>query len=250
MNQWLFLVFGWLVIYYLLILEPRYEHKAQIKFNETIKENSDKARVMLYRQAFVRNWIMGLILLASLWFSGVSFADVGFRPIEWARVTTYSPGVSALLLVLLVLYLIYFYFIPLVGVYVSLGLRKFVLKIITPMYQLAPRTKTQYTWWIANSLSASVEEFIFRGFVIFFLSYALPALPFWVVIIASLALDATRYKPRWMAVQYVFMTGIIFVAALLAFHSLYAAMLVHMIHDFRTLGVPFYLVRRQQQQNS
>ncbi len=228
---------------YLIFGEPLIERIQYVKFFKSW-ETDIQARIRLYKQAFFRNWALGGLIIVAAWISDTPFSALGFRHVNFQLFYSYPTLIQIIILLSVLGYLFYFYFLAIFGIHLNHNIREYVIKKIKPMQHLAPRTKSEYFWWVANALTAAIEELLYRGFIFFFLPIVFPKISILLIASISIFLDALRYVPRLSAMCFVASTGVIFTISFIIFDSLFPAMFLHIIHDLRALAVPFYLVKQ------
>ena len=238
-------VFGILLIAYLLFLEPRFERKEMRNLISDYQSDTP-VRLKLYKSAFYRTWILGLVVLFAILIAGTPLEKIGFRPITFTAFTHLPFLLKLALGIFLIWYFTYFYLFATIGARIFSRFKPYLLSKMKPVENVTPRTKQEYIWWIANALSSAIEEFIFRGFIFYYFLLLLPQTPLRIIGIISILLESIRYFPRYAAMKYVATNGLVFTLAFLLFNSVFAAMIVHVIYDLRTLAVPFHWLRKKE----
>jgi CAAX protease family protein len=111
--------------------------------------------------------------------------------------------------------------------------------------KLVPHTQSELLWWVAVSLSAGFcEEFIFRGYLIW---YFQPRLGLWGAAALSLAVFAAGHAYQGAkGVPGVVVLGCVFTLVVLIFDSLLPAMALHALVDIQQGLVAWLLLRKVQ----
>lgn len=241
-------ILGWLFLLYLLVFEPFVERKETLQFAKNWKTNKN-ARLVMYKKGILRNWILGVVVLLLAWVCNIPLSKLGLRPIEIHYFSTFSMFTQILVILFVVWYFLYFYFYATIGVRIASKFsdrcRQYAIRKIKNVEFVTPRTGWEYWWWVVNAFTSAVEELAYRGFVFYFLPFIFPGVSIWFIVLVSISLEAIRYFPRWSAMKYVATSGLTFALCFVVFHSIFAAMLLHVIYDLRTLAVPFHWARRE-----
>lgn len=236
-------IFFYILIFYLLFIEPFWDHKDSVRFRTDLQKGNVNARLRFYQAGFRRNIIMGAYLLLVMLVFSVPFAHLGFVNPKWPKsLLSFSPQ-SIILWIILIAYLIYFYLCPLVLVHVNTHVRAYVIKVLAPIKVIMPTSSQEYAWWIINSLNATTEEVIYRGFIFFFVLMLFPHLNLYFVAVISVFFDCVRYYPRFVAIKHVALTGIVYALSYVVTHSLYVPIAMHVIQDMAGLLMPVYRKR-------
>jgi membrane protease YdiL (CAAX protease family) len=104
------------------------------------------------------------------------------------------------------------------------------------VYAIAPRTKREWTLWIAVVLFASVaEEAAYRGVAMNILWWSLG--PAWIngviaAILVALAFAAAHWVQGWKSIVVIFLTSLVMQGLVVYSNTLVLAMIVHAIYDF------------------
>ena len=221
---------------YLIIGEPVIETWVFSSFLKTKKVVS--SRLIMFKRSFIRTWVTAAILVGLLIYFNTSFALLGFVPLHWSNFWSHSVWIKIVAACAVLIYFILFYLSSTILYRLSEKKRMSVVKKLLPFNHVLPQTSQEKKWWFINSLSSAVEEFFYRGFVIFFLMYIFPECNFLFAAVLSVLLDGLRYVGRWQAAIYVFFSSTLFVLLYGLFRSIYIAMILHVIHDLRILLMP------------
>lgn len=239
-------IFGWLVIFYLLLLEPFLERRQMRRFSAEYSNAQTSARITMYKSAFSRTTLMGLIVILAVYFSPFTFSDIGFRAFSFSLFSKWPVVTQVASLAFLLWYIGYFFIFATCWVRIDQRAKPFIMRKMRPVEFVTPRTSGEYFWWIANACVAAFEELVYRGFLFFFLFFMFPNIPILAVIIISVSLEIIHYFPRLAAMKYVGTSGLAFTLSYLIFDSVIAAMIFHVLYDLRTLAVPFHWVRQEK----
>lgn len=235
--------FGWGLIAYVSLLEVFFERTAMKKF---VKDDNANSKKKLYIHGFIRTWALGVVFLAciSLFSIYPHQLFLVFPSIE-KGLFSFHPYLQIGIILFLAWWVGYFFIFALGLVRIGNYFRPYIINKLKPVESITPKTAPEYFWWIANAFSSPIEELIYRGFIFFFFTTFYPSVPIWCVIFISIGLEAVHYAPRWVAMKYVATSGLAFTLCFLIFHSIVPAMILHVIYDLRTLGLPFRWVREQ-----
>jgi uncharacterized protein len=120
------------------------------------------------------------------------------------------------------------------------------VKIANPgAERLAPRTQSEFGWWIAVSLSAGFcEEFIFRGYLIWAFQ---PVFGLWGAAVFSVVAFAMGHA--YQGTKGILATGIVgglFTLVVLIFGSLWPAIALHALVDIGQGSIAWLALRRAE----
>lgn len=228
-----------LVFFYLVFIEPILEAYYFKWFEKN--QNKARARIDLYRSAFLRNWMICLFILIVAYIYAIPFSKFGFRASSFSQYMTWDLN-TYLMLACCVAYFAYFYmyvFLPLF----SHRLKNWVAKKLIPVVCIAPASASEKRWWVLSSLTASAEEVFYRGFIFFYVEMMLPGTSIWWAILTSVIVDALRYWHRPIAIFYVAYSALAFSSLYVLSGSILVPMIAHIIHDFRALIMPLKRAR-------
>lgn len=192
------------------------------------------ARRNLYRRTIVGEWTVALVAVLLWAREGRSWAALGLQPpTDWRLTTGLALALVAAAL----------------AVRQSVSIRRFSsdrLDKIRPRLAdvdlIAPRTSTEYRWFMALSLTAGVcEELLYRGFLTWLLASYMPVVV--AIIIVSLAFGAGHGYQGVKGILKTATVGLVMSIVVLASGWLIPAMVIHAIMDmsggivsFKVLG--------------
>lgn len=232
------MVFGfWLIIGFTLLYEPIIGYLGYQKFKIAVKENVN-ARSNYYIKIMIGAWIRTILILLLVFFTELSLKDIGIGLPNidtgtLGKVITYSIFVSAFLYLLNVLYYC-------LGYHLSHKIRKKFIEAKEKQLKTAsfsdiiPVTNKEKKIWNYVSLTAGItEEIIYRGFLIFALSYIFPDFSIWLVIIFSGLLFGLGHTYQGVAeVLKITVVGIFFSALYIGLGSILPLMIFHFLIDY------------------
>lgn len=228
---------------YLTVGEPMVE---SLIFKTILKSpHNNSAKITMYRRSFIRTWIELIALVLLLLYFKVPFKQLGFTPIDWPRFT----WEAWILIAAAILYFVSFYLFTTILYRFSDKVKEGTIKSLLPFHHVIPAASNEKVWWTVNSLCSVIEEFFYRGFVVFFLMHIFPGCSFAWAAVGSVFLDGIRYVARWKAAIYVFYSSAFFALSYGLFHSIYPAMILHVIHDLRILLAPLDSIAKRALQN-
>lgn len=219
----------------------------------THHKGTKSSRALMYQKGFIRSWILAIFFFSIVFYYKLPLTDFGFRPVDLTGIANYSLITKIILILIAVAYFAYFYLFSVILYRFNPSLKEKVIIKLLPFKEILPENKTERCWWMANSFTSFIEEVLYRGFVIFYLTTVFPGTSLLIAAVASVALDALRYVTRPAAVLYVIYSSTVFVLGYVVFDSIYVAILLHIIHDLRVLFMPLdavYKRIRSQTENS
>jgi hypothetical protein len=237
-------IFG-LFMVYLILGEPLLETRLFASFVKN--KGGAWSRIKMYQKGFKRTWITAAVLVMLLIYNKIPFQALGFVPAHWSSVFDAPIWFKALIIAAFVAYFVYFYLFAVIMHWFSPKIKAKVVEKLLPFYPVLPSNPKERLWWTINSLSSFIEEFFYRGFLIFFLLLIFPEIGFWAAAVLSVLLDALRYIGRMKALVYVVYSSAFFVFFYGVFHSIYVPMIFHIIHDLRVLLMPIQAVHQRLQ---
>lgn len=239
------IVFGWVLMVCVALVEPFFERREMQQFVQNYQLNG--ARLTLYRRGFIRTWLIGIIFVGLCALLHITPHQLSLQEPSLNAFLEFPAYLQVLMGAFLVWWVAYFFLFAVCIVRIGQKFRPYMLKKMTPVEGITPRTGAEYFWWIANAFSSPIEELIYRGFIFFFFITFYPSVPLFFIVLISIGLEAVHYAPRWAAMKYVATSGLAFTLCFLLFHSVIAAMILHVIYDLRTLAVPFHWVRKAKE---
>ena len=200
--------------------------------------DTEKARCKSYIKTLPYFWGPALVVLILSFIGGISFADLGFRPISFNEnvwFTVITLVVSALAFAYFVGYLI-----------LTLTSAKFREKQAADpaAAQDFPRTaKERKAFALLNFSSAICEEMIFRGFAAFLLQAVFPGIPILLIIlITGAAFGLVHIYQGLAGIIETGISGMLLMALFLASGSLILPMILHFVIN---LSITFILSKEQ-----
>lgn len=240
--------FGFLLLAYLLGVEPFLRSASRKRFFSSFQQDPH-ARSKMYQHDFMRNVFIGICTIVIAWICSISPTQLGLTRIDLQHLFTYPLLAQIIIIAIFAYFVFYFFFFVTIGVRLHKKLRTYLVNKVKVVAPAAPCTLKEYLWWTANSFASVFEELAYRGFVFFFIAYLWHAAPVWFLGIIAVLCEAIRYAPRWAAMKYVATRAAVFTLAFVVFHSLYAAIILHIIYNLRIMAVPFHWVREDAQKD-
>ncbi|MEK3934715.1 CPBP family intramembrane glutamic endopeptidase [Sporosarcina sp. FSL W7-1349] len=228
----------WLVIIFTIFYEPIIGYFDFQKFKVDIKENQN-ARLKYYINTIIGLWVPTIFILLLVFISDLTLNDIGLS----------IPSINTDILGSFVTYSVFaIAFLYLVGIlYYSIGYQ-FSDKIRTKFAQtkekewenvnfsiILPITKKEKRLWSYVSLIAGVtEEIIYRGFLLFALSYLFPNFSIWLIIMFSSLLFglAHTYQGFTIGVLRTTVVGVIFSVLYIGISSILPLIVLHFLIDY------------------
>ena len=224
----------WLVILFTLTYEPIFGYIDFQKFKRKVKTD-DREKIKFYKSSIISLWVPTLFILSLVGFTDLTLEQIGLTTIllnteilgKWV---IYSAIIVGFIFGLAILIFIIGY--------------RFNSKIKNSMDKMKkeesaknqfdvmmPVTKQEKKLWTLVSLTAGItEEIIYRGLMIFALSYLLPGLSIWFILIFSSILFGLAHTYQgvkgvvrttliglWFSIVYI---GIGSIIPLILFHAL------------------------------
>ncbi|MDR6123420.1 membrane protease YdiL (CAAX protease family) [Bacillus sp. SLBN-46] len=224
----------WLVILFTLTYEPIFGYFDFQKFKRKVKTD-DKERIRFYKNSSISLWVPTLFILSLIGFTDLTLEQIGLTSISLNTESLGKWVIYSAIVVGIIFSLVILIF--------TIGYR-FNSKIKNSMDKMKkeessknqfdvmmPVTKQEKKLWTLVSLTAGItEEIIYRGFMIFALSYLLPGLSIWVILIFSSILFGLAHTYQgvkgvvrttliglWFSIVYI---GIGSIIPLILFHAL------------------------------
>jgi membrane protease YdiL (CAAX protease family) len=148
------------------LIYPAYSWFTIKKTLADIKAGGETAKISAYKEV-IGTWIIFAIVVVALWvWQQRDFADIGFRDPELLR-TTIGIIVSIAFIAMIV--------IPIRRMSLSSDGPEVFTQQIGELGLILPQTKKEESWFKLVSTNAGItEEFIFRGYLIWYLLHFLP----------------------------------------------------------------------------
>ncbi|MCG7344756.1 CPBP family intramembrane metalloprotease [Sporosarcina sp. ACRSL] len=228
----------WLVIIFTLLYEPIIGYFDFQKFKVDVRKNQH-ARLKYYKNAIIGLWVPTVFILLLVLFTELTLTDIGLSITSintdtLGPVVTYSVFAIGLFYVCGILYYT-------IGYHVSDKIQTSLAKAQekqlgeSSFSEILPVTPKEKKVWNYVSLTAGVtEEIIYRGFLLFALSYLFPTLSIWVVIIISSLLFglAHTYQGFTTGVVRTTIFGIVFSILYIGIGSILPLIVLHFLVDY------------------
>lgn len=228
----------WIFILFLLLYEPIFGYRDFQKFKKTVHTKKNE-RIKYYYKTIISLWVPTLLILGFILFTEISFEQIGLK-IPAINTVTLGATTSYILLALGALYMCFvLYFI--IGYKFSEKLRQNLLKKKTEEWEksvvspILPVSKKEKKVWNYVSLTAGItEEIIYRGFLIFVLSYLFPNLSIWIVILFAALLFGLghTYQGFWAGVVRTTLFGVLFSSLYIILDSIIPLIILHFLVDY------------------
>lgn len=206
----------------LFIAMPIHGAWAYRRYVARIEAGEAPNRVRLYKETLALEWVGFAVLMATWYWLGRPIADLGFVPPEG---NAFWIGVGVLALA--TAYLIYSWRAT---IKMSNDERDKQIDALGSLVHFLPRDKRDYRYFFGLSITAGiVEETIYRGFVIWYLTLFMPV---WAaVIISSIAFGLGHTYQGTNGVVRVAVIGLVFGAFYVLTGSIWLAIVGHAILD-------------------
>ncbi|CAG9619561.1 CPBP family intramembrane glutamic endopeptidase [Sutcliffiella rhizosphaerae] len=228
----------WIIIIFTLVYEPIFGYFDFQKFKLNVKLN-ENARTKYYINSIISLWIPTIFILFLIVFTDLTFTNIGltFPTINTevlGPITTYSVFAIALVYLLGITYY-------LIGYRYSDKIRKKLSQAKENQWDnvefsdILPTTTKEKKWWNYVSITAGItEEIIYRGFLIFALSFLFPNFSIWIIIFLSSLLFglAHTYQGFMTGVLRTTIFGVIFSILYIGLGSILPLIVFHFLIDF------------------
>jgi len=193
-------------------------------------EMTEEKRCKGYRDAIVLLWCMAAAVIIMSLIGGISFTDIGFRPISLNQniwFTSITLALSGLLLV----FSLYRIVAPLLNEKYREQMKK---DMAGGASDIIPRTKKERRLFSLMSFSAGIcEEIVYRGFAAFLLQAIFPDIPIFLIVLIPCVLFGIGHIVQGL--QGVIATGVLgalWMCLFLVTGSLVLPMVLHILFDF------------------
>ncbi|MBS4196269.1 CPBP family intramembrane glutamic endopeptidase [Lederbergia citri] len=230
-------IFIWLIIIFLFLYEPVYGYFDYQRFKERVRRNPIE-RIKYYKKVMLGLWIPTLIILGLVGFGQLTLQDIGLRgiTINTGPLGTWVTYITIGIAILYALLLIYYF----VGSKISKKLKQKIMEVTkqdlekSKFADIMPITKEDKKVWTFVSWTAGItEEIIYRGFLIFALTYLFPSLSIWVVLIASSIIFGLAHTYQGVGnVVRTSIVGLFFAFLYMGLHSIIPIILLHFLIDY------------------
>lgn len=193
-----------------------------------------QARSRFYRTIILLEWALTGLVALGLWLDRTPLAVAGIRPVR-ADVIDFLTGIAIPLVILPVGLFLMIRYVPKV--------RDVYARRMEPLAPMLPKGGLERLQMALASVTAGIcEEFLFRGFLLYFIGRSLPAVPLWgALVITSLVFGfAHWYQGR----SGVLTTGLVGAGLGIIYYatgSLYPSMALHALMDLNSVAVAWAL---------
>jgi membrane protease YdiL (CAAX protease family) len=228
----------WIVIIFALLYEPIVGYFDFQKFKIDVKIN-EKARTKYYINSMLGLWVPTIFILLLVAFTDLTYTNIGLtmptiNTKVFGPVITYSAFAIALLYIFGILYyLIGYRYSDKIKNKLSQAKEKEWDRV--EFSEILPTTKKEKKLWNYVSITAGVtEEIIYRGFLIFALTFLFPNFSIWlIVLLASLLFGlAHTYQGLVTGVLRTTVFGIIFSILYIGSGSILPLIGFHFLIDY------------------
>ncbi|GAA0340003.1 hypothetical protein GCM10008967_32990 [Bacillus carboniphilus] len=228
----------WVLLVFLLVYEPIIGYFDFQKFLKKVVID-DGARVRYYVNSIIGLWMPTLFILLLILFTDLTMGQIGLSipnintELLGPWVTYVGLGLGSLSLLFILYYILGYHF--------SEKMKKQLTDKKTKEWEnssisvMLPVSKKEKKLWNYVSLTAGItEEIIYRGFLIYALTYLFPELSIWVVIVvASLIFGlAHTYQGFIVGVTRTAIVGVIFSILYIGLDSILPLILLHFLLDY------------------
>ena len=228
----------WLLIIFALLYEPIIGYFDFKKFKVDVRVNQN-ARLKFYKSSIIGLWIPTIFILLLVIFTELTLKNIGLS----------VPNINTDILGPLVTYSVFavvlFYFFGLlyysIGYHISDKVRKKMNQVNEKEWknddfsEILPVTNNEKRVWNYVSLTAGItEEIIYRGFLLFALSYLFPEFSiFFIIIFSSIFFGlAHTYQGFITGVVRTTVIGIIFSVLYIGIGSIFPLIIFHFLVDY------------------
>lgn len=228
----------WIIIITLLLYDPIFGYLDFQKFKKDVLVK-DHARLKYYYKIIFGLWIPTIFILGMALLTELTLGQVGLKSLT-LNTSILGTVFSYMIIILGVLYLclvLYYIF----GYYFSTRIRRELsVKKAGEMqnYDFIPifpiNVKEKKVWSLVSLTAGITEEIIYRGFLIFALSYLFPNMSIWIVIIVASFIFglAHTYQGFWMGVVRTSIVGFIFTCLYIVLGSIIPLIVLHFLIDY------------------
>ncbi|WP_413299562.1 CPBP family intramembrane glutamic endopeptidase [Bacillus sp. 1P10SD] len=223
-----------IVILFTLTYEPILGYINFQKFKRKVKTD-DKERIKFYKNSIISLWVPTLFILSFVGFTDLTLEQIGLTSISLNTESLAKWVIYSAILVGIIFGMAILLFT--IGYRFNSKIKNSIDKMKkeenskNQFKVMMPETKQEKKLWTLVSLTAGItEEIIYRGFMIFALSYLFPDLSIWLVLIFSSILFGLAHTYQgvsgvvrttliglWFSIVYI---GIESIIPLILFHAL------------------------------
>ncbi len=227
----------WIIIIYALVYEPVIGYFDYKKFKTRVKEHQN-ARINYYINTIASLWAPTLFILFIVFFTELTLKQIGIAA-PAIQTEPFGPFAAYLAIGIGALYLLAILY-TIIGCHVNGTFKEKLSQAIKKEQAkndfsiILPTTKKEAKLWNAVSLTAGItEEIIYRGFLIFALSYLFPSLSIWIIIlIASLLFGLAHTYQGTAGVIRTTIAGIFFSILYVSLGSILPLIVLHFFIDY------------------
>lgn len=218
---------------FLFLYEPIWGYKMYQRF-QLLMATEPGARLLFYKSAITGLWLLTALLAIVLVTDLVSPEQVGLI-VPSAGTNGMDETTSFIIITLAVVYFGLLVYQWLMLAY-NKPFRQKMQKEEMPasVSILLPVTEKEKKVWFFVSFTAGVtEEFIYRGFLLFTLSYLFSNVPLWMTVPSAALLFGLGHRYQgWSGIIKTAMAGLFFCMLYLATGSILPGMLLHFLQDY------------------
>lgn len=228
----------WVLLVFLLVYEPIIGYFDFQKFKRKVVID-EGARVRYYVNAIIGLWVPTLFILLLIMFTDLTIGQIGLSipnintEVLGPWVTYVGLGLGSLYLLFVLYYILGYHFSEKIKKQLTDKKKKewenSIISVVLPV------TKKEKKLWSYVSLTAGItEEIIYRGFLIYALTYLFPQLSIWIVIgVASLIFGlAHTYQGFLVGVIRTSIAGVLFSILFIGLNSILPLILLHFLLDY------------------
>lgn len=228
----------WLIILFALVYEPIFGYRDFQKLKVEVKDN-EKARLKFYMNTIIGLWIPTVFIFLLVAFTDLSIGNIGLS-VPSINTQPLGPWVTYTVFAVVAVYTIGILYYS-IGYHFSGNIRSKLTQAKQKQWEnvsfseLLPVTNREKKVWNYVSLTAGVtEEIIYRGFLIFALSFLFSDLSIWLVILLASILFglAHTYQGFMTGVVRTTIFGIVFSILYIGLGSILPLIVLHFLIDY------------------
>ena len=218
--------FAHILVAYVVLVMPwigRYKYQ---KLEQHLAARIPNARLRFYHLTVLQQWLLVAIVLLFAQLASVNWRSLGLMaPYSWAA----TEALLIMFAVALGLSVILFRYTG----------DRFLRRFLKMAGALIPATATERIWFAGVSLGAGVtEELLFRGFLLWYLSFFWPQLKLVpLIVISSLLFGFCHIYQGWMGIIGTSVLGAVLAWMYIATGSLVLPATIHALIDLRVLAI-------------
>lgn len=218
------------MVAFLVVYSPLYGYISFKKFKNKI-QNGSEVRIEYYKQLLLELWVPILAVIIMILISPISLRDLGIKAITILENKWMSYVIWALFTIHLGSMIYH--------VYSMKHNHKYREKLkksdqIDEIKFMLPVTYQEQRIWNVVSISAGItEEILYRGFLVFFLTYNFECISIWVAIVISAVIFGLGHTYQGMqGVAKTTLVGVYFGLLYIGFGSIIPTMIIHTFADW------------------